>query len=152
MKVTIPVGANWVELRIDLGRGDYQRYQTVLQKVEGEEVSTQITPKMKTGDDTDLVVLAVPAKLLTPGDYVLSLSGMDANGSFEAFPSILQGSPKVKLPARNWCATLLWRTGQPSSRMTGFDPRVLIAFPIPEMSFAFLAVHTSAYPIRSLSL
>lgn len=83
-KLTIPVGANWVELRIDLGRGDYQRYQTVLQKVEGEEVSTQITPKMKTRDDTDLVVLAVPAKLLTPGDYVLSLSGMDANGSFEA--------------------------------------------------------------------
>jgi hypothetical protein len=82
-KVTIPAGANWVQLQLDLGTGDYQRYQAVLQKAEGEEISSQITPRIKTGDDTEAGVFTLPAKLLPHGDYSLKLSGIPASGDPE---------------------------------------------------------------------
>jgi cell division protein FtsB len=81
-RVTIPRGANWVQLQLDLGAGDYKRYQAVLQK-EGEEISTQITPRIKTGDDTEAVVFTLPAKLLPHGDYILRLSGIPVSGDPE---------------------------------------------------------------------
>jgi hypothetical protein len=82
-KVTIPPFASWVQLQLDLGVSDYEKYQVVLQKFEGEGISTQIMPKIKTGNDAEAVVLALPAKFLPHGDYVLKLSGTPAVGDPE---------------------------------------------------------------------
>jgi hypothetical protein len=82
-KVLVPASANWVRVELELGAGDYKRYQAVLQKDNGEEISSWITPKVKMEDDTEAVVLGVPAKLLPHGDYALKLSGMTASGSLE---------------------------------------------------------------------
>jgi cell division protein FtsB len=82
-KVTIPPFASWVQLQLDLGVSDYEKYQVVLQKFEGEGISTQIMPKIKTGNDAEAVVLALPAKFLPHGDYVLKLSGIPAVGDPE---------------------------------------------------------------------
>jgi hypothetical protein len=83
-KVVIPTGANWV--RVELGQvpGDYKTYRGVLQKDNGEEISSQTTPRIKRENGVEEVVLMVPSELLPRGDYVLKLSGMTASGSFEA--------------------------------------------------------------------
>jgi hypothetical protein len=85
-KVTIPAGANWVQLQLDLGAGDYKKYQVVLQK-EGDEISSWTTPKIKGGDNLEQVVLTLPAKLLPHGDYILKLSGIPAGGQPEKLGS-----------------------------------------------------------------
>jgi hypothetical protein len=82
-KVAIPPFASWVQLQLDLGVSDYEKYQVVLQKFEGEGISTQIMPKIKTGKDAEAVALALPAKFLPHGDYVLKLSGIPAVGDPE---------------------------------------------------------------------
>jgi hypothetical protein len=82
-KVTIPPRADWVQLQLDLGASDYTSYQAVLQKFEGEGISSWTTPKIKTADDTEAIVLALPAKFLPHGDYVLKLSGIPAVGDPE---------------------------------------------------------------------
>ena len=82
-KVTIPPGANWVRLQLDLGTGDYQRYQAVLQK-DGKEIWSQITPRIKTEDAIEALV---PAKILPHGDYILKLSGIPTSGEPEDIAS-----------------------------------------------------------------
>jgi hypothetical protein len=82
-KVALPAGADWVQLQLDLGTGEYNRYQAVLQNVEGEQIWSQNTPKVKVGRDSELVVLTLPAGLLPRGYYILKLSGMGAGGAFE---------------------------------------------------------------------
>ena len=76
-KVTVPPGADWVRLQLDLGTGDYKRYQAVLQK-DGKEIWSQITPRIKTEDAIEALI--VPAKILPHGDYILKLSGIPASG------------------------------------------------------------------------
>jgi cell division protein FtsB len=82
-KVTIPPGATWVQLQLDLGASDYRKYQTVLQSAEAEEIANQTTPSIKIGNDVEGVVLTVPAKRLPYGDYSLKLSGVPAVGDPE---------------------------------------------------------------------
>jgi cell division protein FtsB len=78
-KVTIPPSANWVRLQLDIGTGDYKRYQAALLK-DGKEIPSQITPRIKTEDAIEVLV---PAKLLPHGDYILKLSGIPASGDPE---------------------------------------------------------------------
>jgi hypothetical protein len=82
-KAVIPTGANWV--RVELGQvpGDYKRYQAVLQKDSGEEISSQTTPSIKRENGVEDLVLTVPAEFLSRGDYIVKLSGMVASGNFE---------------------------------------------------------------------
>jgi hypothetical protein len=82
-KVALPAGTDWVQLQLDLGTGEYKRYQAVLQRVEGGEIWSQNTPKVKVGKDSEMVVLTLPAGLLPRGYYILRLSGMGAGGDFE---------------------------------------------------------------------
>ncbi len=85
-KLTIPTGANWVQLQLALGSGDYNRYQAVLLQ-ENHEISTWTTPKIKTADNVEAVVLTLPAQLLPHADYILKLSGIPANGDPEEIGS-----------------------------------------------------------------
>lgn len=82
-KVTIPDCAKWVQLELDLAGDDYQKYRAVLQR-EGNEIYALNTPKITIGNDTEAVVLTLPAQLLPYGDYTLNLSGIDASSHLEA--------------------------------------------------------------------
>ena len=82
-KVAIPAGTMWVQLQLDLGADDYNRYDAVLQKAEGDEIWNQSTPKVKMKGNIEVVVLTLPAKLLPHGDYILKLSGMTTRGNLE---------------------------------------------------------------------
>ena len=55
----------------------------MLQRVDGEEVWTQIFPKTESAAQSQPPQVIIPAKLLTPGDYVVKLSGVTAGGNFE---------------------------------------------------------------------
>jgi hypothetical protein len=85
-KLTIPASANWVQLHLALGSGDYHRYQAVLLK-ENQEISAWTTPKIKTADNVEVVVLTLPAQLLPHADYILKLSGIPASGEPEEIGS-----------------------------------------------------------------
>ena len=85
-KLAIPASANWVQLHLALGNGDYNRYEAVLLK-ENQEISTWTTPKIKTADNVEVVVLTLPAQLLPHADYSLKLSGISASGEPEEIGS-----------------------------------------------------------------
>ena len=80
-KVVIPTGAKWVQLQLDLEMGDYERYQAVLRNAAGEEIWSQSAPRGRVPGVNEAVVL--PAALLSHGDYILKLSGIDAHGKLE---------------------------------------------------------------------
>jgi hypothetical protein len=82
-KVTIPPGADWVRLQLDLGTGDYKRYQAILHK-DDKEIWSQITPRIQTEHAIEALV---PAKILPHGDYILKLCGIPASGEPEHIES-----------------------------------------------------------------
>jgi len=82
-KVNIPANAHWVQLELYLVGDDYQKYQIQLQR-EGNEIYSLSTPKIKIGNDTEAVVLTLPAKLLPHGIYTLKLYGINPSSHPEA--------------------------------------------------------------------
>ena len=82
-KIVIPTGTAWVQLQLDPEGDDYTRYQAVLQKAEGDDIWNQSSPKVKMKGNNEMVVLTLPAKLLSRGDYILKLSGMTTSGNLE---------------------------------------------------------------------
>jgi hypothetical protein len=82
--LAIPSGTPSVQLRIDLEQGDdYQRYQAVLQTVEGREIWSRDGLPARRTHWGQAVILKLPAPVLTPGDYELQLRGVAASGKFE---------------------------------------------------------------------
>ncbi len=82
-KVNIPAGANVVQFHLTLAPEDYPKFHAALQHVEGDEIWAQTWLR---GESTALhqpLRLILPAKLLTPGDYVLTLSGVTRSGESE---------------------------------------------------------------------
>ena len=81
--VVIRPGENWIQLQLDLDMGGYKRYRAVLQNSEGEEIWSQSAPKGLVPGVNEAVVLALPTGLLSRGDYLLKLSGIDTQGKLE---------------------------------------------------------------------
>lgn len=82
-KLIVPQTAGTVQLQLPLEADDYKSYRAVLGTVEGKQVLTQAALKPQKTAFGKGVVLRVPAKLLGDNDYVLRLSGADAEGRFE---------------------------------------------------------------------
>lgn len=82
-RVVIPSGTSAIRLRLALMTEDYRSYQAVLQTAEGREISSSNKLKAKTTSGGKVVDLILPAKLLTPGDYQLKLSGLSMSGNLE---------------------------------------------------------------------
>jgi hypothetical protein len=80
-KVTIPPGAEMVQFKLNSITSTYAGYRAELVRVEGAEILTQTTPNV--GKETDSYSLAVPVRLLAPGDYYFNLSGKTSNAEFE---------------------------------------------------------------------
>ncbi|HVN83190.1 MAG TPA: hypothetical protein VMW38_29670 [Terriglobia bacterium] len=82
-KLSIPSGTNLVQLELNFAPEDYARYRATVQRVDGEEIWSQSWLKAEPAARSQLLRLILPAKLLTPGDYAVSLSGISASGESE---------------------------------------------------------------------
>lgn len=82
-KVTIPETENIVQLRLQIGTGDYQSFQAILQTYEDQEILSLGNLKDKRINGERLVIIYLPAKILSPGDYQLRLSGLTQNNQLE---------------------------------------------------------------------
>lgn len=77
-----------IEFRVILPTAEYQTYRTRLITDSKSELwaSDDLTPVKESGTQStavQVVVSTVPARLLTPGDYRIALSGRANNGVFE---------------------------------------------------------------------
>jgi len=79
-RLTIPRGADQVELRMRQEANDYQTYQAVVRTVEGADVFSRRNIKPRNGST---VVVKAPATKLSAGDYILTLSGLNSAGGAE---------------------------------------------------------------------
>jgi len=82
-KLIIPDTESMVQLRLQIGAGDYQTFQALLQTAENKEVLTLSNLKDQRVDGERLVIIYLPARILTPGDYQLRLSGLTRNNQPE---------------------------------------------------------------------
>ena len=76
---TIPKTEELVQLRLQIGAGAYQSFQAVLLTAENRELFTLPSLKATSIGGERVVVIYLPAKILTPGDYQLTLSGLTQN-------------------------------------------------------------------------
>ena len=76
---TIPKTQELVQLRLQIGTGDYQSFQAVLLTAENLQLFTLPNLKAISVGGERVVVIYLPAKILTPGDYQLKLSGLTQN-------------------------------------------------------------------------
>ena len=71
-QLVIPANAGFVRLQLAVkGQSSYQTYRAELQTVEGQQIW---------GKETHQTTLIIPPRLLTLGDYVIELKGIDAHG------------------------------------------------------------------------
>jgi len=79
----LPPGAAEVQLRMTVGRGDYRRYRASLRSVDGGAEWQAPVVKASRGKDATTVAVTMPAGKFTSGDYILTLTGVDAGGATE---------------------------------------------------------------------
>jgi hypothetical protein len=82
-RLTIPRGADQVELRMRLEANDYTSYQAVIRTVEGAEVFSRQNIKPRAGRNGATIAIKAPATKLSAGDYILTLSGLTPAGAVE---------------------------------------------------------------------
>jgi hypothetical protein len=82
-RVAIPAGADGVQLRLELAADEYQSYRAVLLTDDGREIFTGDKLKAETIGGAKVVVLSFPARLLTPNDYQVKMSGLKTDGNLE---------------------------------------------------------------------
>lgn len=83
-KIVIPANVDVVRLQFKPNADTYQSYFAVVQTVEGRKVLTSDELKTETADTSgNTLYLDVAAKLLSPGDYQLKLSGSHSSGGSE---------------------------------------------------------------------
>lgn len=82
-KVVVPVDADTVQLQLEIGAAEYQSYRAEVENDErrGVSKSDDLKPQMTAG--RNFVVLNVPARLLTVGDYRVKLGGLTTGGELE---------------------------------------------------------------------
>jgi hypothetical protein len=83
-KVSLPDGINIVQLQLKIARQNYQRYQATLHVVDGPEVFTVGDLTAEETAEGHLIKLRIPARLLGPKDYILSISGLTDDGRVES--------------------------------------------------------------------
>ena len=81
--VSIPKGAEVVQLELRLSRNDFQKYRATLLNADGNLVqkSDDLAP---TAVGTPSITFTVKAAQLLPGEYQLKLDGRGADGIFES--------------------------------------------------------------------
>jgi hypothetical protein len=80
-RIHLPPNTNLLQLQLNIRRpGQYQSYRATLETADGDEIWRQSRLRARTAASGQAVVLTLPANLFTPGDYVLTLSGLIVSG------------------------------------------------------------------------
>ncbi|HEX7316656.1 MAG TPA: hypothetical protein VF297_22330 [Pyrinomonadaceae bacterium] len=82
-KVSPPAGASAVELRLLLMGGEYDSYRAVIRRLDGPAGYNVANLRAAAVPGGRAILLKVPARLLTRGDYQVTLSGVGANDKVE---------------------------------------------------------------------
>jgi cell division protein FtsL len=84
-RIIIPNTASpvWVQLKIDLPADEYSSYRAVLAMDEGKNTDLKDTIKVRARGSGKRLILTLPARLLSSGDYQLKLKGITAQGESE---------------------------------------------------------------------
>ena len=77
--INMPRQAKRVRFRIELPPNEYKTYSVSLRRVEGEQLFVQNNLKARRSKSGETLVIQVPAKRLSPGMSVLTLTGIAAN-------------------------------------------------------------------------
>lgn len=83
-KFSVPDGIEIVELKLALPATPYQSYQATLRVTDGGELLTVGDLSAQQTEAGRLLNLRLPARILTPRDYILSVSGRTTDGSDES--------------------------------------------------------------------
>lgn len=76
-------GVETVRLQAQVAEASYKTYQAELQSADGDHVQSFTGVKPRPTANGDLLLLNVPAKLLSGSDYILKLSGIGEGGRLE---------------------------------------------------------------------
>lgn len=82
-KIVVPDNVETVQLQLELAAAEPQSYRASVETDEGRSVFNALDLKPQTTDARSVVILSVPAKLLTVGDYQVKLSEVTAGGQLE---------------------------------------------------------------------
>jgi hypothetical protein len=82
-KFAVPADIEIVQLQLALPATPYQSYQATLRVADGAELFTVGDLSARQTEAGRLLNLRLPARLLTPGDYTLSVSGLTTAGLAE---------------------------------------------------------------------
>jgi hypothetical protein len=82
-RIDITPDVSTVELQLELATDEYQSYHAVVQTDEGSEIITANRLEPKTIGAKRAVIVDLPARLLTGGDYQVKLSGLASGGALE---------------------------------------------------------------------
>ena len=78
---SIPARVARVRLKIPLSKNDYKKYRVTLKKPEGEQLFVRDAVPIATGKQ---LVIESPVGVLSDGDYILTVTGVDSNGETKA--------------------------------------------------------------------
>ncbi|MEP7337363.1 MAG: hypothetical protein ABI977_06425 [Acidobacteriota bacterium] len=78
-----PPDATRIRLQTKIERRDYHRYQASVRAVDGGESWQATSVKATAAKDATTVSVLIPAAKLKRGDYILTLTGIDATGTAE---------------------------------------------------------------------
>jgi len=82
-QLLIPPGVAALRLQLDLKKkGEYLSYRVVLKTLDGSELWSQDVRRVQSNEAGRAIVLSLPGKLIPEGDYVLTLLGATADGTF----------------------------------------------------------------------
>lgn len=85
-RITVEPGVETVQLRLELTADEYRRYGAALRD-DKQEILANTELKAESAGVEKFVALNVPARLLAPGDYRVSLSGEAPDGRTESVNS-----------------------------------------------------------------
>src|SRR5262245_8207469 len=81
-RLSITSESSWVQLKLNLPPGEYEKYQASLQRIGGEETLVGNNLPAPAGTSR-LVNLTIPAEIFVTADYALKLKGISAGGANE---------------------------------------------------------------------
>jgi len=82
-KSIVPIDKNIVQLQLEIGVSNYPSYHTTLATSEGRKVFTLAGVKPSSSENQKIVVLYMPSRVLTAGDYQLELTGVALDGQLK---------------------------------------------------------------------
>jgi hypothetical protein len=82
--ISIPESPRWILLALEMDTSQYHDYRAVLQDGTGQAVWTSDALK---ADSPDAIGVALPSRILHPGDFVLVVEGRRADGGVDSVAS-----------------------------------------------------------------